>query len=154
MLEHFWWGSVFLLSVPAMVLLLILGPVLLPEYRDPNPGRIDPASVLLLVASLLTTVYGLKLLTGEGFGVLPVTLLLAGLALAVVFAVRQRRLTHPCWTPPCSVSAPSPSPSSPWASRSSSCRDHSSSSRSTSRWWWGCRPWRRDWRHCPAASAG
>ncbi|CAM5526978.1 hypothetical protein SALBM217S_02916 [Streptomyces griseoloalbus] len=74
MLEHFWWGSVFLLSVPAMVLLLILGPVLLPEYRDPNPGRIDPASVLLLVAPLLTTVYGLKVLAGEGFGVLPVTL--------------------------------------------------------------------------------
>ncbi|MBJ6629030.1 MFS transporter [Streptomyces sp. I4(2020)] len=99
MLEHFWWGSVFLLSVPAMVLLLILGPVLLPEYRDPNPGRIDPASVLLLVTSLLTTVYGLKVLTGEGFGVLPVTLLLAGLALAVLFAVRQRRLTHPLLDP-------------------------------------------------------
>ncbi len=99
MLEHFWWGSVFLLSVPAMVLLLILGPVLLPEYRDPNPGRIDPASVLLLVASLLTTVYGLKVLAGEGFGILPVTLLLAGLVLAVVFALRQRRLTHPLLDP-------------------------------------------------------
>ncbi|MGW3679050.1 MFS transporter [Streptomyces prasinus] len=95
MLEHFWWGSVFLLSVPAMVLLLMLGPVLLPEYRDPNPGRIDPASVLLLVISLLATVYGLKVLAGKGFDILPVALLLAGLGLAVVFAVRQRRLMHP-----------------------------------------------------------
>ncbi|WP_330177304.1 MFS transporter [Streptomyces sp. NBC_01498] len=99
MLEHFWWGSVFLLSVPAMVLLLIVGPLLLPEYRDPNPGRIDPTSVLLLVVSLLATVYGLKVLAGDGVAVLPVALLLAGLTLAVVFASRQRRLTHPLLEP-------------------------------------------------------
>ena len=41
MLEYFWWGSVFLLSVPVMVLLLIVGPFLLPEYRDPNAGKLD-----------------------------------------------------------------------------------------------------------------
>ncbi|WUX10617.1 MFS transporter [Streptomyces niveus] len=93
-------GSVFLLSVPAMVLLLIVGPVLLPEYRDPNPGRIGPASVLLLlVVSLLATVYGLKVLAGEGVDVLPVVLLLAGLGLAVVFALRQRRISHPLLEP-------------------------------------------------------
>ena len=45
MLEHFWWGSVFLLAVPAMVLLLILGPVVLPEYRDPAARRLDLGSV-------------------------------------------------------------------------------------------------------------
>ncbi|TXL83809.1 MFS transporter [Streptomyces sp. IB2014 016-6] len=99
MLEHFWWGSVFLLSVPAMVLLLIVGPVLLPEYRDPNPGRIDPASVLLLVVSLLATVYGLKVLAGDGVEALPVVLLVAGLGLAVVFALRQGRLSHPLLEP-------------------------------------------------------
>jgi DHA2 family multidrug resistance protein-like MFS transporter len=38
LLEHFWWGSVFLLGVPVMVLLLGLGPFLLPEYRDPRPA--------------------------------------------------------------------------------------------------------------------
>lgn len=95
MLEHFWWGSVFLLSVPAMVLLLILGPVLLPEYRDPDPGRIDFASVGMLVLSLLATVYGLKKLAGDGIAVLPALLLLAGLVLGAFFVVRQRRLTHP-----------------------------------------------------------
>ncbi|EGX57578.1 major facilitator transporter [Streptomyces zinciresistens K42] len=99
MLERFWWGSVFLLSVPAMVLLLILGPVLLPEYRDPAPGRIDPVSVLLLLVSLLATVYGLKSTAGNGVAPLPVVLLVGGLTLAALFAVRQRRLTHPLLEP-------------------------------------------------------
>ncbi|WP_329032083.1 MFS transporter [Streptomyces sp. NBC_01725] len=95
MLEHFWWGSVFLLSVPAMVLLLILGPVLLPEYRDPRPGTIDFASMGLLVLSLLAGVYGLKKLAVEGVAVIPALVLLAGLALGVWFVARQRGLTHP-----------------------------------------------------------
>src|SRR5206468_12633088 len=42
LLEWFWWGSVFLLAVPVMALLLVLGPLLLPEFRDPRPGRLDP----------------------------------------------------------------------------------------------------------------
>lgn len=95
MLEHFWWGSVFLLSVPAMVLLLILGPVLLPEYRAPRPGTIDFASMGLLVLSLLASVYGLKKLAVEGIATVPSLILLAGLALGVWFVVRQRGLTHP-----------------------------------------------------------
>ncbi|MFF2184860.1 MFS transporter [Streptomyces sp. NPDC058155] len=95
MLEHFWWGSVFLLSVPAMVLLLILGPVLLPEYRDPKPGTIDLASMGLLVLSLLASVYGLKKLAVEGVAVVPALVLIAGLALGVFFVLRQRGLTHP-----------------------------------------------------------
>ncbi|WP_330177307.1 MFS transporter [Streptomyces sp. NBC_01498] len=95
MLEHFWWGSVFLLSVPAMVLLLILGPVLLPEYRDSRPGSIDMASIGLLVLSLLSTVYGLKKLAGEGLATAPALILLAGLVLGMSFVVRQRRLTEP-----------------------------------------------------------
>ncbi|MFD3921543.1 MFS transporter [Streptomyces sp. NPDC058595] len=95
MLEHFWWGSVFLLSVPAMVLLLILGPVLLPEYRDPKPGTIDFASMGLLVLSLLAGVYGLKKLAVEGVAAVPALVLLAGLALGVLFVLRQRGLTHP-----------------------------------------------------------
>src|SRR6187551_3412022 len=41
MLEHFWWGSVFLLALPVMALLLILGPRVLPEYRTPDAGRLD-----------------------------------------------------------------------------------------------------------------
>jgi len=57
MLEHFWWGSVFLLSVPIMGLLLIVGPILLPEYRDPSAGRIDllSAAMSLIAGSACTT---------------------------------------------------------------------------------------------------
>src|SRR4029453_8717017 len=47
MLQFFPWGSVFLVAVPVMVGLLLLGPMLLPEYRDPDAGRLDPASVVL-----------------------------------------------------------------------------------------------------------
>jgi MFS family permease len=52
LLERFWWGSVFLLAVPVMALLLVLGPVLLPEYRDPADGRLDLASTAMLAAGL------------------------------------------------------------------------------------------------------
>ena len=54
LLEYFWWGSVFLLAVPVMLLLLVLGPVLLPEYRDPGAGRLDLISAAIsLVAVVL-----------------------------------------------------------------------------------------------------
>ena len=43
LLEYFWWGSVFLLGVPVMLLLLVLGPLLLPEFRDPDAGPPRPA---------------------------------------------------------------------------------------------------------------
>ena len=44
LLEHFWWGSVFLLAVPVMAVLLLAGPRVLPEYRDPGAGRLDSRS--------------------------------------------------------------------------------------------------------------
>src|SRR6266436_6699538 len=47
LLEYFWWGSVFLVSVPVMVLLLVLGSILLPEFRDPKAGRPDLVSAIL-----------------------------------------------------------------------------------------------------------
>jgi DHA2 family multidrug resistance protein-like MFS transporter len=47
LLEFFWWGSVFLLAVPVMALLLVLGPVLLPEFRDPEAGWLDLPSAAL-----------------------------------------------------------------------------------------------------------
>ncbi|WP_199444348.1 MFS transporter [Umezawaea beigongshangensis] len=95
MLENFWWGSVFLLGVPAMVLLLVLGPVLLPEYRNPEPGRIDVTSVALLIVGLLTSVYGVKKLAGANTGPLAVPALALGLALGVAFVLRQRRIDSP-----------------------------------------------------------
>src|SRR3979409_2595478 len=57
LLEHFWWGSVFLVGVPIMVLLLVLVPLLLPEFRDPNAGQPNLLSGLLALASVLLVIY-------------------------------------------------------------------------------------------------
>ncbi len=57
LLEFFWWSSVFLLAVPVMTLLLVLGPVLLPEFRDPGTGRMDLFSVVLPLAAVLAMIF-------------------------------------------------------------------------------------------------
>jgi DHA2 family multidrug resistance protein-like MFS transporter len=95
LLEWFWWGSVFLLAVPVMALLLVLGPLLLPEFRDPRPGRLDLVSAALSVAAVLTVIYGLKQLTHDGPGWPPALFIVAGLAAGVVFVRRQHRLADP-----------------------------------------------------------
>ena len=78
MLQHFWWGSVFLLAVPVMGLLLVVGPRLLPEYRDPTPRRLDLSSALLSLSAVLSVIYGVKLYAQDGPGWLPVLSVAAG----------------------------------------------------------------------------
>ncbi|MFF8632395.1 MFS transporter [Streptomyces werraensis] len=95
LLEHFWWGSVFLINLPVMVLLLVLGPRLLPESKDPNPGPFDIASALLLTAAVLALIFGIKEIGKHGWAPASLTLLLAGGLLTALFAVRQSRLAHP-----------------------------------------------------------
>jgi DHA2 family multidrug resistance protein-like MFS transporter len=95
MLELFWWGSVFLLALPVMAALLLLGPKVLPEYRDPEAGRLDLASAAMSVAAVLAVIYGLKEIAQDGLGTLPVAAILAGLAVGVAFVARQRRLADP-----------------------------------------------------------
>jgi len=68
LLEYFWWGCVFLVSVPVMVLLLAVGPALLPEFRDPEAGRPDLWSAVLSVAAVLGVIYGLKQIAAHGIG--------------------------------------------------------------------------------------
>jgi MFS transporter, DHA2 family, multidrug resistance protein len=94
-LEHFWWGSVFLLALPVMVALLVLGPRVLPEYRDPAAGRLDLASAAMSVAAVLAVISGLKEIAQDGLGWIPTLLLLAGPAIGVLFWRRQRRLADP-----------------------------------------------------------
>jgi len=95
MLQYFWWGSVFLVGVPVMVLLLVVGPILLPEFRDPKAGRLDLVSAALSLAAVLSVVYGLKRVAEGGAGWWPALTILAGLALGVAFVRRQRSLTDP-----------------------------------------------------------
>jgi MFS transporter, DHA2 family, multidrug resistance protein len=95
LLEYFWWGSVFLVSVPGIVLLLVFGPSLLPEQRAPQAGKLDPVSVLLTLASILPFVYGLKELARNGWQWFPAVALVVGIAVGVVFVQRQRRLASP-----------------------------------------------------------
>ncbi|WP_031153385.1 MFS transporter [Streptomyces xanthophaeus] len=90
LLNHFWWGSVFLVNVPAMLFLLVLVPVLVPEFKDPDPGRFDLLSVPLSAAAVLPAVYGLKEIAAEGFQPLSLSALAAGLAFGWVFVRRQR----------------------------------------------------------------
>ncbi|MBF6049175.1 MFS transporter [Streptomyces sp. NRRL B-1677] len=96
LLQHFWWGSVFLLGAPVMLLLLILGPILLPEYRDADAKRLDLISVVLSLAAILPVVYGTKQLAA-GDDSSPVGALLAiavGIVFGVVFIRRQLRVPN------------------------------------------------------------
>lgn len=95
LLEHFWWGSVFLLAVPMLLPLLALGPFVVPESRDPHPGPLDPVSVLLVVATLLPVVYGIKAATSADSALWPAASIGLGLAAGVVFVRRQLRRAHP-----------------------------------------------------------
>ncbi|MFJ6381083.1 MFS transporter [Kitasatospora sp. NPDC092039] len=95
MLDHFWWGSAFLLGVPAMVLLLVLGPVLLPEFRDPDAGRPDLVSVLESLAAVLPAIWGLKEIAKDGWQPMPIAAVLAGIGFGILFVHRQRHLPHP-----------------------------------------------------------
>jgi len=95
LLEHFWWGSVFLLNVPVMLLLLAVGPVLLPEHRDPNPGRFDLVSALLSLAAVLPVVYGIKAAAVHGWGAEPAAFIAGGLVGGAVFVRRQLHRPDP-----------------------------------------------------------
>ncbi|WEB38322.1 MFS transporter [Streptomyces yunnanensis] len=95
LLQRFWWGSVFLVAVPAMALLLLAGPVLLPEFRSDRAGRLDLADVGLSLAAVLLLVYGIKQLTVESVPVVPAVALVVGAALGSLFVRRQLRLRTP-----------------------------------------------------------
>ncbi|HEU5303219.1 MAG TPA: MFS transporter [Gemmatimonadales bacterium] len=95
LLQHFWWGSVFLLGVPVMVLLLALGPVLLPEFRDPHAGRLDLVSAGMSLAAVLLIIYGLKLIAQDGLAWLPALAIALGGSIGTVFLQRQRTLPDP-----------------------------------------------------------
>ena len=143
LLEHYWWGSAFLMAVPVLVLLLILAPIFVPESKDPNPGRLDLVSIALSLLTMAPLVYAIKAVAHDGISTLAIGLVAVGLLAGSAFVRRQLTRPNPmldvrffrrsaftgavrptCW--PCSR----------W---SGSC----SSSHSTCSWCWAtarCRP--------------
>jgi DHA2 family multidrug resistance protein-like MFS transporter len=95
LLDVFWWGAVFLMGVPVMVLLLATAPRLLPEYRDEHAGRLDLVSAVLSLGTILPVVYGLKEIAKSGPDTRDLLALSIGLALGTVFVRRQQRLAEP-----------------------------------------------------------
>lgn len=95
LLEYFWWGSVFLLAVPVMGILLILGPILLPEFKDPKARRLDVFSAALSLAAILSVIYGIKLFAQNGIEFHSALFVMFGVALSVIFLKRQKNLSNP-----------------------------------------------------------
>jgi EmrB/QacA subfamily drug resistance transporter len=97
LLEHFWWGSVFLVNVPVVVAGLVAVRMLVPESRNPAPGRIDPLGVVLSIAGLVVLVYGIIEGGQRGQWLTPgvVLPLVAGFVLLAVFIQVERRTDHP-----------------------------------------------------------
>ena len=95
LLEHFWWGSVFLLGLPVMLLLLVAAPLLLPEYRDRSAGLPDLVSVGLVIVAMLALTFGIKETAVHGVGPLAAVSCGIGLILGFLFIRRQNRLSDP-----------------------------------------------------------
>ncbi|MEV6108103.1 MFS transporter [Streptomyces sp. NPDC051940] len=95
LLHWFWWGSVFLINVPVMVLLLVLAPVLLPEFRTPAAGRFDLFSAVISLAAVLPVIYGFKKIAVDGIALAPVVSVAVGLAFVPLFVRRQLTNAHP-----------------------------------------------------------
>jgi DHA2 family multidrug resistance protein-like MFS transporter len=94
-LAHFWWGAVFLAPIPVMGLLLMVGPALLPEHRNPNAGRIDFLSAVLTLAAVLPVIYGVKLAAEGGDRPWAVSAVTLGLVFGALFGRRQTSLGDP-----------------------------------------------------------
>jgi len=96
LLEHFWWGSVFLINVPVVLAGLVAVALMVPESRDPRPGRIDVVGVALSVVGLVGLTYGIINGGEHGFGRPEVLLTgLGGLAVLAAFVWYESRIAFP-----------------------------------------------------------
>ncbi|MDQ0388812.1 DHA2 family multidrug resistance protein-like MFS transporter [Streptomyces sp. DSM 42143] len=93
LLEHFWWGSVFLINLPVMAVLVVVGVKLLPESRNPNPGPWDLLSVVLSLVGMVGVVYAVKEAAAHGFAW--ATLAAGLLGAAALYGFVRRQLTMP-----------------------------------------------------------
>ena len=95
LLEHFWWGSAFLISIPVMLVLLAAGAFLLPESRNPHAQPIDLLSSLLSIAAIVPVVLAVKRIFGEGADVVTIASALLGVVCGWLFVRRQKRTADP-----------------------------------------------------------
>jgi MFS transporter, DHA2 family, multidrug resistance protein len=95
LLDHFWWGSVFLINVPFMIMLLALGPALVPEFRAPQAGRFDFVSSALSLGAVLPVIYGMQEISANGAQPADIAAIVAGVAVGGLFVWRQARSRAP-----------------------------------------------------------
>ncbi|WP_082392966.1 MFS transporter [Nocardia arizonensis] len=95
LLHHFWWGAVFLINIPVLVILLALGPFVLPEHRSAVLGPLDLPSAALSIGGILPVVYAVKHAAAEGVDAAGIAILAVGLAVLTLFVRRQRHLAEP-----------------------------------------------------------
>lgn len=95
LLSHFWWGSVFLVNLPILVLFLALAPVLLREVKSTRTGSINALSAVQSVVGLLMTIYAVKHMAAEGFSATTLLVGLVGLVILAWFVRRQLTLEEP-----------------------------------------------------------
>ena len=95
LLEHFWWGSVFLINVPVMMALLVVAPFLLPGGTGDTRRSVDVVSAVLALGAILPVIEGIKKLAAQGWSWAPVGLIAAGICVGAAFVWRQRHLTQP-----------------------------------------------------------
>ena len=95
LLNHFWWGSLFLLAVPVLLAFLVAAPLILPESKDPHPGPVDPLSIVLAVLTMAPVVYGIKSLATGGSVLHGVLFIAVGALCGLLFARQQVAKDYP-----------------------------------------------------------
>ncbi|WP_067463400.1 MFS transporter [Actinomadura macra] len=99
LLAHFWWGSVFLINVPVIAVGVVLMAMLVPESRNPQPGRLDPLGVVLSVIGLVVLSYGIIQGGERGDWLAPAVLgpIFAGAAVLALFVWHEARSDSPAF---------------------------------------------------------
>ncbi|GAA0381634.1 MFS transporter [Bacillus horti] len=94
LVDHFWWGAVFLVNVP-VALLFLLGALLLPTYRDSNAGHLDLVSVALSLIAVMSVIFGMQEIAENGFHVFYISTVVLGIIVGVIFVRRQLNVKEP-----------------------------------------------------------
>ncbi|WAC65375.1 MFS transporter [Agrococcus sp. SL85] len=95
LLQHFAWGSVFLMAVPVLLPLLVLAPLLVRESRDPNPGRIDLVGIALSIVALGALAAAIKHVAVDGPDLVALALVVASVVAGIAFVRRMQRSATP-----------------------------------------------------------